>query len=276
MRIGDSPRCPACFTRELSFAAARSAFVHEHVAKELVVAFKFGGQPVLAPLMAELAWPAFTSLLAGRGRVVVTWVPAHPAAERQRGYNQAEVLARALAARPVVAAQGGPAERGNEEECVAEGGPAGGGMAEDAAIPGAPGFGGGTHGHSLAVVPLVRKVRRTAGQRTLSRTERQRNLEGAFVFAGPARGASDVVAATPSSGPAAGADGARARATSGRVSSRMEVPFAGTDAVVLVDDVYTTGATVEEVSQVLVAGTGLPVHVFTFSRTPASLSEGVA
>ena len=42
-----------------------------------------------------------------------------------------------------------------------------------------------------------------------------------------------------------------------------------TDAVILVDDVFTTGATAREVSSVLIKGTGLPVHVFTFSRAVA-------
>jgi predicted amidophosphoribosyltransferase len=43
---------------------------------------------------------------------------------------------------------------------------------------------------------------------------------------------------------------------------------------VLVDDVYTTGATAKEVSSVLAAGIGLPVYVFTFSRAVASVVEG--
>ena len=35
----------------------------------------------------------------------------------------------------------------------------------------------------------------------------------------------------------------------------------------MVDDVYTTGATAQEVSDVIARSTGLPVHVFTFCRT---------
>jgi len=48
---------------------------------------------------------------------------------------------------------------------------------------------------------------------------------------------------------------------------------AETQAVILVDDVYTTGATAKEVSSVLLAGIGIPVHVFTFSRAVASVTE---
>ena len=43
---------------------------------------------------------------------------------------------------------------------------------------------------------------------------------------------------------------------------------------VLVDDVYTTGATTQEVSRVLAAGTGVPVYVFTFSRAVSGGGEG--
>lgn len=167
-----------------------------------MAALKFGGRRTLAPLMADLARPSFEALMAGRSRVAVTWVPGHASVERRRGYNQAELLARALAA-------GNPA-----------------GDPSAAALP---------------VVPLVRKVRRTAGQRTLSRAERRRNLEQAFAPA--ARAASQV---------------------------------AGAEAVILVDDVYTTGATSEAVSQVLAGYLGLPILVFTFARTPGALVEGVA
>jgi len=38
--------------------------------------------------------------------------------------------------------------------------------------------------------------------------------------------------------------------------------------------VYTTGATAQEVSSVLVAGTGVAVYVFTFSRAVGSTVEG--
>jgi predicted amidophosphoribosyltransferase len=112
----------------------------------------------------------------------------------------------------------------------------GAGPAEWPAARGQSGFAG------LSVRPLVRKVRRTAGQRTLARDERQRNLEGAFAFTGADTGAG----------------------------------LGAAEAVVLVDDVYTTGATAEAVSRVVHSGTGLPVLVFTFARTPAPLAEGIA
>ncbi len=92
----------------------------------------------------------------------------------------------------------------------------------------------------VPVVSLARKVNRTVHQRGLDREGRQRNLRGAFV------------AASPFERPA------------GPLHSR---------AVVLVDDVYTTGATVAEVSRAIRARWESPVHVFTFGRTPADLPQ---
>jgi predicted amidophosphoribosyltransferase len=57
-------------------------------------------------------------------------------------------------------------------------------------------------------------------------------------------------------------------------AARSDPGFTNVDAIVLVDDVYTTGATAQEVSSVLVAGTGVPVYVFTFSRAVGSTAEG--
>lgn len=214
-------RCSHCMGLELAYAGARSAFVHAGPAKRMVVEFKSGGQPVLAPLMARLAAPAFAELVAeagagahagavggdrygaggsgGAAAVLVTWVPTHAAAQRERGYNQAELLARALAA---------------------------------------------GHHPSLPAAGLARKPVGTKHQKALDRAGRQANLRGAFVL--------DV-----------------------KALSRLDARSAARPgSLILVDDVYTTGATTQEVAHVLAEGTGLPVYVFTFSRAVSGRAEG--
>jgi ComF family protein len=60
-------------------------------------AFKYrGARRLREPLADELAarWRA-----AGQGGDVLTWVPVHPSRRRERGFDQAEELARATAAR---------------------------------------------------------------------------------------------------------------------------------------------------------------------------------
>jgi ComF family protein len=182
--------------KDFTYAGARGAFHHKGVARRMVADFKFGGQPVLGRVMADLASLAFTdyvSSIAPDNRTVVTWVPCHRAAERKRGYNQAEVLARALASGP----------------------------------------------RPLARAGLVRKIAATKHQKGLGRAGRLDNLRGVFAL--------DEKAAA-------------------RLSPQAE-------ALVLVDDVYTTGATAKEVCSILTAGTGLPVYVFTFSRAVGGMTE---
>ena len=180
-----STSCAVCVGAGFSFASARSAFLYRGAARALVSSFKHGGQRCLAPTMARLAAPAFDRAVDDLGRLVVTWVPSHGSVERMRGYNQAEVFARALA-----------------EGC------------------------GG-----LPVARLARKSARTAHQQGLGRDSRRRNLADAF--------------------------------------RPVEWPQRGQDieGVVLVDDVFTTGATTSEVAAVIHRASGLPVHVFTFART---------
>lgn len=190
-------RCARCMGSDFSYAGARGAFRHEGAARHLVAEFKFGGQPVLGRLMAELARSSFSEYVLSicpHEQALVTWVPCHKAAERQRGYNQAEVLARWLA-------------RGEQP---------------------------------FALAPLVRKRQVTKHQKGLGKAGRQENLHGAFAVE---------------------------RAMSARVPGQ-------TRALILVDDVYTTGATAKEVSSILSSGTGLPVHVFTFSRAVVGGTEG--
>jgi ComF family protein len=189
-------RCTCCVGRELEYAGARGAFRHQGVARSLVAQFKFGGQPVLGRVMAELARPAFDGFvtsIGARERLLVTWVPCHRSNERERGYNQAEVLARQLACGP----------------------------------------------QPLAWTALVRKTKATKHQKSLGRAGRQENLRGVFSL---------------------------------NVTAPLHL-MPHTDAVVLVDDVFTTGATAREVSSVLRKGIGVPVHVFTFSRAVAGTPE---
>lgn len=202
----DEPRCPRCgrpgvavstggwcadcVDRDLRFTAAHSAFLYAGVARNVVAALKYGGERGLAGVMAEEALPEFGRLAAELPAPVVTWVPSHASTRRVRGFNQAELLARALV------------ERGDD----------------------------GLQAHEL-----IHKARGTQHQQTLSREERRENLAGSFAVADP------------------------------RPASRHGLQ-AMAGSIILVDDVYTTGATASEVSEVAARAWGLPVHVFTFAR----------
>jgi ComF family protein len=115
------PRCAlplvprhACPAAGHAFAAAVACVAHSGVARELVAALKFAGARPLAGVMAAQLAVRAGPLLGGGASVVA--VPAHPSRARARGYDQAALLAGALArrtgaplARPL--RRGGPALR---------------------------------------------------------------------------------------------------------------------------------------------------------------------
>ncbi len=101
-------RCRECGGRELAFSSAAAAFAYEGPARALVGACKFRALRSLCAEMSRLAQPAFDAAygISGAGRHaapsaaavdLVTWVPAHREHGLERGFNQAELLARQLA-----------------------------------------------------------------------------------------------------------------------------------------------------------------------------------
>jgi ComF family protein len=94
--------CRECRGRELAFASARAAFLYQGPARRLVTACKFRALRSLSGAMAELSQPAFERALAVAGRRahvdLVTWVPVHRERDLERGFDQAALLARRLAA----------------------------------------------------------------------------------------------------------------------------------------------------------------------------------
>jgi predicted amidophosphoribosyltransferase len=121
--------CPECAGRDLAFASAGAAFAYEGPARRLVTACKFGALRSVVAEMAALAAPCLplrvAVAVAGMGDVggfdgagitrsdiagadpaaigtaaavdLVTCVPAHRGHKLERGFNQAELLARDLA-----------------------------------------------------------------------------------------------------------------------------------------------------------------------------------
>jgi competence protein ComFC len=98
--------CPECAGRDLAFASAGAAFAYEGPARRLVTACKFGALRSVVTEMAALAAPRLPLRVAvaeaGAAQTaaavdLVTCVPAHRGHKLERGFNQAELLARDLA-----------------------------------------------------------------------------------------------------------------------------------------------------------------------------------
>jgi ComF family protein len=92
-------RCAACQQHESPLNLVRAATMHSGAIRLAAHQLKYGGATTLAPLLARYLvaaflfhpWPAFYGRIDG-----VTPVPLHPQRQQERGYNQAELLARAF------------------------------------------------------------------------------------------------------------------------------------------------------------------------------------
>jgi ComF family protein len=72
---------------------AMAAFVHDGTMRRVLQRLKYGGAGRLAAPLALAAHPALQRLIAQSGPAHLVPVPVHETRRRQRGYNQAELLA---------------------------------------------------------------------------------------------------------------------------------------------------------------------------------------
>ena len=94
---GEWSRCPACVGAGRHFDGIRAPFIYTGAIRQAVLAFKYGGIRAAAPRLGGLLADYLqANPLPGD---VVTEVPMHPRRRRERGYNQAELLARQVARR---------------------------------------------------------------------------------------------------------------------------------------------------------------------------------
>ncbi len=194
----DHECCPFCreWPAELAWASS-AVWMEDGPARRLVHALKYGGWRIAAPAMAERIAAAAGGRLRGAGALVP--VPLGRTRERERGHNQAALLAEALG--------------------------------RASGVPVMPG--------------VLLRTRETCSQTRLPPAERWRNVRGAF---GPAGHGGHV-------GPAG--HGGIGRSASPRLDGL---------AVVLVDDVLTTGATLGAAAAALATLGPATIGALTFAR----------
>jgi ComF family protein len=99
---GTAATCGACLGHPPPYAATLASFVYAFPVDRLLQALKYGGRVALADYAgAELAATVAAALAAdgpGRRPQVVCAMPLAPARQRERGFNQAQELARHVAA----------------------------------------------------------------------------------------------------------------------------------------------------------------------------------
>ena len=95
---GEWRRCPACAQQQgRHFDGIRAPFIYSGAMRQAILAFKYGGIKAAAPQLGGLLADYLRdNPLPGD---VVTAVPMHRRRRRERGYNQAELLARQVSRR---------------------------------------------------------------------------------------------------------------------------------------------------------------------------------
>jgi ComF family protein len=181
---GAAGRCDACRSGR-QFAAARSFGLFEGRLRELVTRLKYSGDRRLADPLGNLLAGAVSEHLTVQDYEAIVPVPLHRDRLRERGFNQAYLLARPMAA--------------------------------SARIP---------------IINALQRVVKTTAQVGLQGEARRTNVREVFSLHPRARG---------------------------RVTRRN---------VLLVDDVFTTGATADECARILRAAEVKRVDVITLARTP--------
>ena len=96
--VRDVSTCGECRGRNLHFACSRAAYAYRGPARSLVHGLKYSGRRRLARLMADLTRGS-DGLTEICEAATLTFVPMHRNRKFDRGYNQAELYARALAKR---------------------------------------------------------------------------------------------------------------------------------------------------------------------------------
>jgi predicted amidophosphoribosyltransferase len=191
-------RCPRCLPPG-PVARARAAGSYAGALREIIHAFKYQGRQSLARPLGSRLREAADELLTGADLVVP--VPLHRSRLRERGFNQAALLAREL---------------------------------------------------PLPCVEALVRLRATMTQTELPAERRQANVRGAFAL----RSSGDRVIAR---------SGDVVLRYFGRSRDRAIARWRGA-VVVVVDDVATTGATLNECARVLLAGGAREVRAITAAR----------
>lgn len=90
--------CGACLSTPRHFTRARALFLYEEPLKEVIHRFKYQGKTVCLPTFARLAktMPHLAEMVDGLSPDWIVPVPLHPTRLRERGFNQALLLAHAF------------------------------------------------------------------------------------------------------------------------------------------------------------------------------------
>ena len=88
--------CSACHRKPPPFETARSLALYDGTIREVLHLFKYDRRPEIGAILGKLMAIYFETVRGPARPDAIVAVPLHRARKRKRGYNQAEILARAV------------------------------------------------------------------------------------------------------------------------------------------------------------------------------------
>ncbi len=180
MESGREEYCRDCARKQHAYRQGKAVFAYHDKVRQSMYRFKYANRREYAGFYAGEAARKYGGWIARCGVEVIVPVPMYAWKQRRRGYNQAEVFARAL---------------GRELDLPVDAG-------------------------------IVRRIRNTVPQKELNDRQRRKNLKNAFQLN------KDVVKYSQ---------------------------------ILLVDDIYTTGSTVDAVAETLLSGGATHIYCLCIS-----------
>lgn len=191
--------CHDCKRREQTyFIYNRGAVQYDETMKAWLSQFKYRKNERFAPLLIAMLLPAFQQVWHAlakqdQANIALTYIPLNKQRMEERGFNQAEMLAR--------------------------------GLAEVSGLP---------------LIPLLSKTRHTHKQSYKSRAERLQDLRGTFRFQ---------------------------QEIGARLPQYFQQKIGHPMNILLVDDVYTTGSTLNEAAKILTHNLPCRIYGITWARS---------
>ena len=90
------PRCVSCFGKERHFTTNRAAFLYDDLMRDMMHELKFRQNKQIAHSLGKLWATHLAGTFTCEKDTYLTPLPLHPKKQRERGFNQAEILARRL------------------------------------------------------------------------------------------------------------------------------------------------------------------------------------
>ena len=90
----EDENCASCFGKSFYFVSNESVFMYDELMRDLLRDMKFRNKKRIATGLGKL-WAKLIKM--PDEEFVLTWLPMHPKKQKERGFNQAEVMAKVIA-----------------------------------------------------------------------------------------------------------------------------------------------------------------------------------